>query len=154
MTGQRRMTGSFASVRNNGYAWRWPALVLLLASACDPREITIDPALAQFDGLYRGTVTNDQTGGACSGAGGIIKFEVTGGQISVQTHHHANRLAGTVDADGAVYMQTGDGSRQISGSIQNGVLSALETSSSTSNQNPFASATPPCSSTVKATRIS
>ncbi|WP_428375136.1 hypothetical protein [Lichenicoccus sp.] len=128
--------------------------LLLLAAACDPREITVNPALAQFDGLYRGSETSDQVASACGTTGSIIKFEVSDGQVAVQTHRHSGRLLGTVGADGQLVMQNADGSRQLSGAIQDGVLTAVETSSSTSNQDPYASAAPPCTSTIRATRIS
>ncbi len=132
-----------------------PALGLLFATAaCDPREITVNPALTQFDGIYRGSVTGDEVAGACGGTGSIIKFEVEDGQIAVQTHRHSGRLLGTVGADGQVYMRNADGSRQLSGAIQDGVLSATETASTTTNQNPFASAAPPCTSTIRAPRMS
>ena len=129
------------------------ALGLLFAvAACDPREIILRPELAHFDGTYRGTTTSDQAAGACGNVGGSIKLEVSGGQIAVQTHRHSGRLLGTVGPDGEVFMQNADASRVLTGSIQDGVLSAVETTNSTGNQNPYASAAPPCSSTIRATR--
>ncbi|TLU72621.1 hypothetical protein [Lichenicoccus roseus] len=134
---------------------RWPAsLALLIATAaCDPRQVTLDPTLAQYDGIYRGSETPEALGGACAGvSGGTLKFTITEGQITLQTHRKSRRLGGTVGADGSVTMQNGDGSRHLTGSIQDGVLTGTEINGNTTRNDPYASAAPPCSSILRAVR--
>ena len=142
------------AIRRSPLRWTASLGLLVATGACDPRQVTLDPALAAYDGIYRGTETPDQLGGACAGGGGGLKFTVSEGQITQETHRKSRRLTGTVGADGTVAMQNGNGNRRLSGSIQDGVFDATEINGNTSPNDPFASAAPPCTSTLRAVRSS
>ena len=81
-----------------------------------------------FDGTYRGESLPDQIVDGCGEAPRDITIKVKGDRAWV--HHGHPPLSGTIDPTGVVSMQNDDGTRSLSGSIQSGMLTATETTSS------------------------
>jgi hypothetical protein len=81
-----------------------------------------------FDGTYRGESSPDQIVEGCGETPHDITIKVMGDRAWV--HHGHPSLSGAIDATGQISLQNDDGTNSLSGSIQSGILTATETTSS------------------------
>lgn len=98
----------------------------LSVSACATQG-PADPPTTRFDGIYQGTETLDSGEQGCGGGVRSVRFDVSGGRISIHTRHRHRHLDGSVGADGQVAMRDENATRTVTGTIVGNELTAVET---------------------------